>query len=104
MDIQVLYPLVQQHEGNNCMRTFLALRLKNMQSQLSDLSHQINEVKGKASTYKQRLEKKCCDLQKAETEVSHDCPHPSNVSFMLYKLVTIACVCELFPYPFLVEE
>ncbi|CAL9235544.1 unnamed protein product [Arabidopsis halleri] len=44
-------------------------RLKNMQSQLSDLSLQINEVKGKASTYKQRLEKKCCDLQKAETEV-----------------------------------
>ncbi|XP_019100437.1 PREDICTED: WPP domain-associated protein-like isoform X3 [Camelina sativa] len=44
-------------------------RLKNMQSQLSDLSHQINEVKGKASTYQQRLEKKCCDLQKAEAEV-----------------------------------
>ncbi|CAE6029589.1 unnamed protein product [Arabidopsis arenosa] len=44
-------------------------RLKNMQSQLSDLSHLNNEVKGKASTYRQRLEKKCCDLQKAETEV-----------------------------------
>lgn len=71
------------------IRTFLVLRLKDMQSQLSDLSHQINEVKGKALTYKQRLEKKCCDLQKAEAEVSHDCPYSLNASFILYKLVTL---------------
>ncbi|CAH8391497.1 unnamed protein product [Eruca vesicaria subsp. sativa] len=44
-------------------------RLKNMHVQLSDLSHQINELKGKASMYKQRFEKKSCDLQKAEAEV-----------------------------------
>ncbi|KAG2296566.1 hypothetical protein Bca52824_043235 [Brassica carinata] len=44
-------------------------RLKNMHSQLCDLSHQINELKGKASMYKQRFEKKSSDLQKAEAEV-----------------------------------
>ncbi|CAN8287516.1 unnamed protein product [Cochlearia groenlandica] len=44
-------------------------RLKSMHSQLCDLSWQMNELKGKASMYKQRFEKKCCDLQKAEDEV-----------------------------------
>ncbi|KAF8100977.1 hypothetical protein N665_0212s0020 [Sinapis alba] len=44
-------------------------RLKNMHSQLCDLSHQINELQGKALMYKQRFEKKSCDLQKAEAEV-----------------------------------
>jgi len=69
--MQVLYPM----DGNFCD---LALRLKNMHSQLCDLSHQINELKGKASMYKQRFEKKSSDLQKAEAEVSLDCVHISN--------------------------
>ncbi|CAN8316233.1 unnamed protein product [Cochlearia groenlandica] len=44
-------------------------RLKSMHSQLCYLSHQIDELKGKVSMYKQRFHKKCSDLQKAEAEV-----------------------------------
>ncbi|KAJ0262091.1 WPP domain-associated protein [Hirschfeldia incana] len=63
-------------EGFNILEALVAekthktnFRLKNMHSQLCDLAHQINEMKGKASMYKQRFEKKSSDLQKAEAEV-----------------------------------
>lgn len=70
-----------------------------MHSQLRDFSHQFNELKAKESMHKQRLEKKCCDLQKAEAEVSHDCSYnndsdhayPSNACFVLYKHITLTC-------------
>ncbi|XP_010540650.1 PREDICTED: WPP domain-associated protein [Tarenaya hassleriana] len=44
-------------------------RLKSLYNQLSYLSQQAANLKGRALSYKQRLEKKCCDLQKAEAEV-----------------------------------
>ncbi|CAN6975152.1 WPP domain-associated protein-like [Brassica rapa] len=44
-------------------------RLKSMQSQLNDLIDEVDELKIRESMYKQQMEKKTCDLQKAETEV-----------------------------------
>ncbi|XP_024009106.1 WPP domain-associated protein-like [Eutrema salsugineum] len=44
-------------------------RLRSMQSQLNDLSDEVDELKVRESMYKQQMEKKTCDLQKAETEV-----------------------------------
>ncbi|CAH8354840.1 unnamed protein product [Eruca vesicaria subsp. sativa] len=44
-------------------------RLKSMQSQLNDLLDEVDELKVRESMYKQQMEKKTCDLQKAETEV-----------------------------------
>ncbi|EOA40004.1 hypothetical protein CARUB_v10008693mg [Capsella rubella] len=44
-------------------------RLKSMQSQLNDLLDEVDELKVRESIFKQLLEKKTCDLQKAETEV-----------------------------------
>lgn len=41
-----------------------------MQSQLSDLLDEVDELKARESMYKQQMEKKTCDLHKAETEVS----------------------------------
>ncbi|XP_010499591.1 PREDICTED: WPP domain-associated protein-like [Camelina sativa] len=45
-------------------------RLKSMQSQLSDLLDEVDELKTRESIFKQLMEKKTCDLQKAETEVA----------------------------------
>lgn len=83
--MQVLYPL----DGGNFCANFLAIRLKNMHSQVSDLAQQINELKGKASMYKQRFEKKSSDLQKAEAEVSLDSSFASKASFILTKHTTL---------------
>ncbi|XP_018481678.2 WPP domain-associated protein-like [Raphanus sativus] len=44
-------------------------RLRSMQSQLNDLVDEVDELKVRESMYKQQMEKKTCDLQKAETEV-----------------------------------
>ncbi|KAG2304039.1 hypothetical protein Bca52824_032690 [Brassica carinata] len=44
-------------------------RLESMQSQLNDLLDEVDELKVRESMYKQQMEKKTCDLQKAETEV-----------------------------------
>ncbi|KAF8105812.1 hypothetical protein N665_0155s0029 [Sinapis alba] len=44
-------------------------RLKSMQSHLNDLLDEVDELKVRESMYKQQMEKKTCDLQKAETEV-----------------------------------
>uniref|UniRef100_A0A1J3D2F6 WPP domain-associated protein n=1 Tax=Noccaea caerulescens TaxID=107243 RepID=A0A1J3D2F6_NOCCA len=44
-------------------------RLESMQSQLSDLLDDVDELNARESMYKQLMEKKTCDLQKAETEV-----------------------------------
>lgn len=41
-----------------------------MQDQLSDLLDEVDELKARESIYKQLMEKKTRDLQKAETEVS----------------------------------
>lgn len=41
-----------------------------MQRQLNDLLDEVDELKVRESMYKQQMEKKTCDLQKAETEVS----------------------------------
>ncbi|KAL0695788.1 hypothetical protein Bca4012_062968 [Brassica carinata] len=43
--------------------------LESMQSQLNDLLDEVDELKVRESMYKQQMEKKTCDLQKAETEV-----------------------------------
>ncbi|XP_010460859.1 PREDICTED: WPP domain-associated protein-like [Camelina sativa] len=44
-------------------------RLKSMQSQLSDLLDEVDELKTRETIFKQLMEKKTCNLQKAETEV-----------------------------------
>ncbi|VVA99214.1 unnamed protein product [Arabis nemorensis] len=44
-------------------------RLESMQSQLSDLLDEVDELKARESMYKQQMEKKTCDLHTAEAEV-----------------------------------
>uniref|UniRef100_A0A2P2JZF9 Uncharacterized protein MANES_06G068100 n=1 Tax=Rhizophora mucronata TaxID=61149 RepID=A0A2P2JZF9_RHIMU len=45
------------------------LRLKNLSCQVSSLAGKANKLRRTGLLYKQRLERKCCDLQKAEAEV-----------------------------------
>ncbi|CAA7014262.1 unnamed protein product [Microthlaspi erraticum] len=45
------------------------LRLESMQRHLSDLLDEVDGLNARESMYKQLMEKKTCDLQKAETEV-----------------------------------
>lgn len=73
-----------------------------MQSQLNDLIDEVDELKIRESMYKQQMEKKTCDLQKAETEVSFYCSSIFNRSqnASLSPIFTMTCnrVSELFPF------
>uniref|UniRef100_A0A2P2JZA7 Early endosome antigen n=1 Tax=Rhizophora mucronata TaxID=61149 RepID=A0A2P2JZA7_RHIMU len=64
----------------------LSFRLKNLSCQVSSLAGKANKLRRTGLLYKQRLERKCCDLQKAEAEVDLLGDEVDTLSSLLEKI------------------